>query len=227
MNDGVHGIHITGGAVTSTTIGGDAVRARHIFGNAVEGSEINSEVVCGSGDLTADCDGSGGAKTHIKAGTIGTADIASGGVEMGNLAQGVQDAIAAGGAAANSITETELGDGVVCGSDATTTDNCDGAGGMQTHIKAGSIGTADISPAAMTALQTDTIARTAAGDAADDADTAQMAADAAQADADTAQAAADTAQAAAMAAATAAADAQADADVVDSDENYGRHHQHR
>ena len=195
----------------------DSVHNTEITDSAVESSEIAIGAVCGS---ATGCSG----RDHIVDGSISSADIATDSIVVGDLSPGVR-AMLGGTPPANSITEAELGTGVVCGSGAAATVDCDGAGGMETHIKAGTIGTADLSAAAMTALQTDQMARDDARDAADDADTAQMAADAAQADADTAQMAAvaaqadaDTAQMAAVAAQAAAVAAQMDADVVDSGE---------
>ncbi len=187
----------------------DSVHNTEITDSAVESSEIAIGAVCGS---ATGCSG----RDHIVDGSISSADIATDSIVVGDLSPGVR-AMLGGTPPANSITEAELGTGVVCGSGAAATVDCDGAGGMETHIKAGTIGTADISADAMTALQTDATARTAAGDAATAAAQAAVVAVAAQADANTAQADADTAQADAATAQMAAVAAQAAADAAQMD----------
>ena len=57
----------TGGAVNNDNINTDAINSR----------TLGTQVVCGSGDPNADCNGAGEPKTHIKAGSIGTNDLAN------------------------------------------------------------------------------------------------------------------------------------------------------
>ena len=54
-----------------------AVNTDNINTGAVDGRTLDSQVVCGSGDPDADCGGADGPKTHIKAGSIGTDDLAN------------------------------------------------------------------------------------------------------------------------------------------------------
>ncbi len=120
-------------SIQEEDIAPDAVTNSELAPNAVEEENIGVQVVCGSGDLNADCDGSGNPKTHIKPGTIGTADIADGGV-VGDAGPGTSD-IAPG-----SIGSADIADGSINGGTDPT---------IPSDIAPGTIGSVDLATGAV------------------------------------------------------------------------------
>ena len=143
--------------IQAEDIAPDAVTNSELADNAVEEENIRMESICGSGDDTVDCDGSGSAKTHIKPGTIGTADLADGAVTTDEIEDGTitsddlqavdpmdptttPGAVGNGNIQGDAVTTDKIGAGEVCGSVATA--ECTTP--MEADINEGSIGTADL-----------------------------------------------------------------------------------
>ena len=97
---------VTGSGDDTDTIGDiarETITANEIRDDAVGRGELQANAVCGSGD-PAGCGETGGAKTHIKAGSIGTGDLTDLGVTTEKLAR-VDDQGRGGAVSNNNIND--------------------------------------------------------------------------------------------------------------------------